>query len=230
MSDTRTTNLNTYKMIIRGNSSGQGSSSLCKRLVEDKFNQYEKATIGADFRIKMIDNTRLRIWDTCAQDRFDSILTTFYHGADIFLFCLSAPELLDKSCDLDKINLKIDKIKQQTNCPLILVITKCDTLSKQQRLDLNEKLEHCITNQKLKGFSSHVLCSAFDGSGFDLLTKEILNLLPLTHKEELQIITNKGISSSFASKVGTFFSCCNIKSSNLTELKNQQEISTQNIR
>lgn len=230
MSNTRITTSKTRRMVIRSYSSGQGSTSLCKRLVENKFNKYGEVTIGADFSIKHLGDTKLNIWDTCAQDRFDSVLLNYYYGADIFLFCLSAPDLLDKNCDLNKINMKLNQINKVANCPLILVITKCDLLSTQEKIDLKEKLEYCVTGQKLHGFSSHVFCSAFDGSGFDLLKDEITKLLPVNHKEEeLQIIPERKANLSITMKVKRLFTCCNREPTQLTELKHQHERSTLKI-
>jgi len=230
MSDTRIITSKTRRMVIRSHSSGQGATSLRKRLVDDKFNKYGEVTIGADFAIKYLGDTKLNIWDTCAQDRFDSLLMTYYHGADIFLFCLSAPELLDKNCDLHKIDMKLNHVNKVTSCPLILVITKCDLLSAQEKIDLTEKMEYCINNQKLHGFSSHIFCSSLDGSGFDLLKNEITRLLPAKHKEEeLQIIPEKQENLSITTKFHRLFSCCNKEETDLTELKQQHERSTLKI-
>lgn len=227
MSDTRIITSNIRKMVIRSNTSGQGSSAVCKRLVINRFSKSGEVTIGADFAIKQLDDIKLNIWDTCAQDRFDSILMHYFRGANIFLFCVSATDLLNDHCDLSQINMKINNIRAETHCPLILVITKCDLLTAQTKLDLKEKIENCIANKKLRGMTSHVFCSALDGSGFDLLQSEIARLLPVKQQEEkLHIIPNKEIKPSIAMRMRTLFSCCNKEPSDLSELKLQHEKSS----
>ena len=59
-----------YKIIIIGDS-GTGKTNLISRLVNDKFIQETKTTIGIDFQIKTFncDNEEVKIqfWDTAGQ-------------------------------------------------------------------------------------------------------------------------------------------------------------------
>jgi len=73
------------KVIILGDSA-VGKTSLLQRYVEKKFDHRHKATIGADFLIKELDingtTVTLQIWDTAGQDRFQTLGSAFYRGAD----------------------------------------------------------------------------------------------------------------------------------------------------
>jgi len=73
------------KVIILGDSA-VGKTSLLTRYVEKKFDNRHKATIGADFLIKELDingtTVTLQIWDTAGQDRFQTLGSAFYRGAD----------------------------------------------------------------------------------------------------------------------------------------------------
>jgi len=76
------------KVIILGDSA-VGKTSLLQRYVEKKFDHRHKATIGADFLIKEVDingtTVTLQIWDTAGQDRFQTLGSAFYRGADACL-------------------------------------------------------------------------------------------------------------------------------------------------
>lgn len=77
------------KTVIIGRS-GVGKSSLMIRYCDNKFNDYHVNTIGVDFRFKTIalgnKRVKLQIWDTAGQEKFRSISSTYYRGADaIFL-------------------------------------------------------------------------------------------------------------------------------------------------
>jgi len=65
---------------------GVGKSSLINRFVKNEFNEKNTQTIGVDLFTKVteIDGTRitLQIWDTGGQERFRSLRTPFYRGAD----------------------------------------------------------------------------------------------------------------------------------------------------
>jgi Ras-related protein Rab-8A len=72
------------KVIIIGDSS-VGKTNVLTRYCEGIFKDSYVATIGVDFKIKVlnIDDTRvkLQIWDTAGQERFRNITTTYFKGA-----------------------------------------------------------------------------------------------------------------------------------------------------
>ena len=62
--------LTNLKILIIGES-GVGKSSLLLRFTDDQFDPDQEATIGVDFKVKVIDNNgnkvKLAIWDTAGQ-------------------------------------------------------------------------------------------------------------------------------------------------------------------
>lgn len=74
-----------YKVLILGDAN-VGKTSLMNAFILNKFSHIYKATIGADFLTKEIDvdgeNVTLQIWDTSGQERYNSLGTPFYRGAD----------------------------------------------------------------------------------------------------------------------------------------------------
>jgi small GTP-binding protein len=76
-----------YKILLLGNS-GVGKSNYLLRLCDDSFTPSFISTIGIDYRTKNIslDNsetsTRLLIFDTAGQERFRTITSAYYRGAD----------------------------------------------------------------------------------------------------------------------------------------------------
>lgn len=73
------------KIILLGDS-GVGKTSLMRQFVSGKFENRYKATIGADFFSidEEIDGhqVKLQLWDTAGAERFASLGTAFYRGAD----------------------------------------------------------------------------------------------------------------------------------------------------
>ena len=76
--------LTNLKILIIGES-GVGKSSLLLRFTDDQFDPDQEATIGVDFKVKVIDNNgnkvKLAIWDTAGQERFRTITSSYYRGA-----------------------------------------------------------------------------------------------------------------------------------------------------
>ena len=61
-----------------------GKSSLLIRFIVDIFSDNYSATIGVDFKIKIIDIDskicKLQIWDTAGKERYSNIISSYYHG------------------------------------------------------------------------------------------------------------------------------------------------------
>ena len=76
------------KVVVVGKS-GVGKSSLMLRFCEGTFNDFHVNTIGVDFRFKTIQvkgkRTKIQIWDTAGQEKFRTISSAYYRGADVVL-------------------------------------------------------------------------------------------------------------------------------------------------
>lgn len=74
-----------FKLVIVG-ATGVGKSSLLVRFADDDFNETYLTTIGVDFRFRTlpIDGkvVKLQIWDTAGQEKFRTITSAYYKGAD----------------------------------------------------------------------------------------------------------------------------------------------------
>ena len=72
------------KMIIIGDS-GVGKTNFLMQFCEGDFKGTYVATIGVDFKTKIIQvedkKIKLQIWDTAGQERFRNITQTYYKGA-----------------------------------------------------------------------------------------------------------------------------------------------------
>ncbi|XP_077190883.1 ras-related protein Rab-7b isoform X2 [Paroedura picta] len=84
------------KIVIIG-ALGVGKTSLLLRYVHKTFHEDYQTTLGASVLSKMVvvDNTplKLQIWDTGGQERFRSMVSTFYKGSD---GCVLAFDVMDR--------------------------------------------------------------------------------------------------------------------------------------
>ena len=75
-------------MILVGDS-GVGKTNLLTKYCDNEFQETYVATIGVDFKLKMIrvDRTdiKLQIWDTAGQERFRNITQTYFRGANAII-------------------------------------------------------------------------------------------------------------------------------------------------
>ncbi|OHT11694.1 putative Ras-related protein Rab-33 [Tritrichomonas foetus] len=75
----------TFRIVTMGDES-VGKTSIIRRIVEKKFNQYESNTIGADFTecTQYVDGRMvvLQIWDTAGQEKFKSVCPIYFRNTD----------------------------------------------------------------------------------------------------------------------------------------------------
>ena len=72
------------KVLIIGDQA-VGKTCIMLRFSDDKFATSHIATIGIDFKVKMLQvnqkTIKMQIWDTAGQERFRNIARTYYKGA-----------------------------------------------------------------------------------------------------------------------------------------------------
>ena len=120
--------LTNLKILIIGES-GVGKSSLLLRFTDDQFDAEISATIGVDFKVKVItidgNKVKLAIWDTAGQERFRTLTPSYYRGGQgaILVYDVTNRESFQKIEDwlneLETYTTNHDMIK-------MLVGNKCD--------------------------------------------------------------------------------------------------------
>lgn len=93
------------KMIIIGDS-GVGKTNFLMQFCESNFKGTYVATIGVDFKTKIIQvqdkRIKLQIWDTAGQERFRNITQTYYKGAAgiILMYSITDEQSFQNICKL----------------------------------------------------------------------------------------------------------------------------------
>jgi small GTP-binding protein len=112
-----------YKIVFLGHA-GVGKSSIVHRIKYNNFTNIE-STIGAAF-VSYIDDktsTKLSIWDTAGQEKYDSLTPIYYRNAELAVVVYSSTDHFT----YNKAKLWIQKIKETNDkCHIILVENKID--------------------------------------------------------------------------------------------------------
>ena len=120
-----------FKILLVGNSS-VGKSSLFLRFVDDIWNETFVPTIGVDFKIKTIEvekkNVKLQIWDTAGEERFRTIISSYYKGAHgiLLVYDITLKE------SFESLNDWLNEIKKNTSKNIVKVLIG-------NKIDLNDK-------------------------------------------------------------------------------------------
>lgn len=82
-----------FKVIIVGDS-GVGKSCLTMKAIKNTFTEGHNATVGFDFftfctLINEATSCKLQIWDTCGQETYKSLITSFYRNTSLAMMVYS---------------------------------------------------------------------------------------------------------------------------------------------
>ena len=121
-----------FKILLAGNTS-VGKSSIFLRFVDNIWNDAFVPTIGVDFKIKTLNinykNVKLQIWDTAGEERFRTIISSYYRGAHGILLIFDLTEIES----FNNLNNWLTEIEKNANKNVVKVLigNKCDLEDKR---------------------------------------------------------------------------------------------------
>ena len=125
-----------FKIIIVGDA-GVGKTCLTRRATADEFSEDYSSTIGFEYfnyNEKINDkNINLKIWDTCGQEEYSSLIVNFYRQASLAMLVYS----IEDQQSFNHLEKWLKEIKLHSNNPdinVMLIGTKKD-LEKEREVD-----------------------------------------------------------------------------------------------
>ena len=179
-----------YKIILVGDP-GVGKTSIMTKFVSNEFQNTYLSTIGVEFKSKEIhinNNTcaRLKIWDTCGQEKFRAITRQYFKNSEgvFVVFDLTNKETTKK---LD-IWMKDIKDNIDNDYFIFLIGNKSDV--KDRDLTIAEEAKQFAINKKINYYE----VSAKTGSGiyniFEKMASKLINKKKIEKSKE-EINTDK---------------------------------------
>ena len=164
-----------FKVILIGES-GVGKTSIMLKFITNEFKSTYQSTLGIEFKIKdvFVDNTaraRLKIWDTCGQERFRSITRQYFKNSNgvLLIFDLTSQDTIKK------LNNWLNDVTEHVNedCVIFVVGNKMDV--KTRDISISEEAKSFANDKKLNYYE----VSARTGNGvaniFEKLAKKLVN-------------------------------------------------------
>ena len=147
-----------FKIIVVGDS-GVGKSCLTMKGTKNHFEECYSPTVGFEFftfNIMIKDkNIKLQIWDTCGQEAYRSLITSFYRNSSLAIIAYS----IDNQNSFNNIEAWLNEIKTQANpeTKIFLIGTKSDLENRQIPTDVAKEFS------KQHGFNYFIETSAKKG-------------------------------------------------------------------
>ena len=168
-----------FKIIVIGDS-GVGKSCLTLRGTKDRYKDCYTPTIGFEFfcfniRIKN-QIVKLQIWDTCGQEVYRSLISSFYKNSSLAIIVYS----IDNQESFNNIDLWLDEIKTQTHPDLKLILVGNKSDLEDQRVIQKSTAEELA---KEHNFDLFMETSAQSGQNAQLVFIRAAQILLENYKE-----------------------------------------------
>ena len=177
-----------FKIIIVGDS-GVGKSCLSIKASRNYFEDFYSPTVGFEFltfNVKVEEqNIKLQIWDTCGQEVYRSLISSFYRSASLAIIVYS----IDNEESFINIEKWLNDIKTQSNpdVKIFLIGNKADLEEKRQVS--RESGEKFFKDNKLTFFSE---TSAKTGFNVQNVFIEVAKELYKQHEEIKNRVSRPG--------------------------------------
>ena len=201
-----------FKIILIGCSS-VGKSSILQRYIQKVFNSSYSCTIGVDFFMKSIDvgdkSIKLQLWDTAGTEKFRSITTGYYRGANAAFVVFD----LTSRSSFDCLNEWIENYYKYSNPDaeknVVLIGNKCDLVDKRDITE--EEIEKYAKANNIMYFET----SAKDGKNIDecfyFMAEKLLKQYENKDNDEVKrqdFINNENLKSNAVTIIGDKKKCC----------------------
>ena len=177
-----------FKIILVGDS-GVGKSCLSIKASRNYFEDFYSPTVGFEFltfNVKVEDQTiKLQIWDTCGQEVYRSLISSFYRSASLAIIVYS----IDSEESYSNIEKWLNDIKTQSNpdVKVFLIGNKADLEDKREVT--KEAGESFAKEHKLAFFSE---TSAKTGFNVQNVFIEVAKELYRQHEEIKNRVSRPG--------------------------------------
>ena len=153
---------------------GGGKTSIIKRKFEDEHEPQYKSTIAIDFVSKTINDLELAVWDTCGQERFMAITSSYFMRGHVFVL---VHDIMDSEIgpDLKKWYTKIVNARHARHTPVVIIVSN--------KSDLTPFCSDSVSEWVRENTFEHVFTSAKTGENIDLLFDKVCDAI-LVHQSE----------------------------------------------
>ena len=195
--------LETISIIMIGDTS-VGKSTLMKKFISGQFSDSLAPTLGVELYKKevTIDEKQYlyRIWDTCGQERFRSLSTSYFRNSDCIMLLFD----LNSLNSFENLSSWFISIRDSgcDNIPLIAVGTKCD-------LNCNvdeERIKKFIDDNKI--IQKYFKCSAKNNIGVEEPFLELGKLIIKFNIHKERTYSKMKIKKVKAMEENTKKKCC----------------------
>ena len=169
-----------FKIILIGEP-GVGKTAIMNKFILNEFKSSYQTTLGVEFKVKEIylDNSacaRLKIWDTCGQEKFRSITRQYFKNSNgVFLIF----DLTNK-ITVQKLNIWLKDITENISEDVVIFMIGNKMDIKTRDISISEEAKQFANEKKLYYYE----VSAKTGAGIVNIFEKITKKLVIKTKNE----------------------------------------------
>ena len=171
-----------FKLIVIGDS-GVGKSCLTMRATKEYFEDFYSPTVGFEFftfNIKINDKCiKLQIWDTCGQEVYRSLISSFYRNSSLAIMVYS----VDNEDSFKHLDSWLNEIKTQSNPDVKIFLIGNKTDLEDKRVIQFEQGENFSTENKLNYFVETSAKTGFNAKNVFIQAAKLLYTEHLKYKD-----------------------------------------------
>jgi len=153
---------------------GGGKTSIIKKYCHNDDTSNHVSTIAVDFIPVVLDDVRMSIWDTCGQERFMAITSSYFMRGHVFVLVHDISDSVLQN-DLKKWHQDILKKRPSRHDPVVIVVSN--------KSDTQPFCADDISAWVSENTFDHVFTSAKTGENIQMLFKKIRDAI-LVHQTD----------------------------------------------
>ena len=182
-----------FKIIIIGDS-GVGKSCLSLRATKNVFDTMYSPTIGFEFMTFLIkvdgEPIKLQIWDTCGQEVYRSLISSFYNNSSLALVVYS----IDNEDSFNNLEFWLNELKSKGNPDINVFIIGNKADLEDNRKISKEAAEEFAANNKIKLFLETSAKTGFNAQNIFIEAAKLLYEQHLKYKDRPSRLESLGSS------------------------------------
>ena len=163
-----------FNVVFVGSVGGGKTSIIHKYFHKDSDVSKHVSTIAVDFVPTIIDDVEMSIWDTCGQERFLSITSSYFMRGHVFVLVHDISDSILKT-DLKKWHQDILKKRPSRHDPVVIVVSN--------KTDITPFCSEDVRLWAKENMFDHVYTSAKTGENINTLFQKIRDAI-LVHQTD----------------------------------------------
>ena len=167
-----------FNVVIIG-AAGSGKTAIVEQLIDKKFSDKPKTTVGVDYRPFRIKNgaflTQLELWDTAGQENYKAIAKTYFRSA---VGCVLVFDVTSQA-SFDELSMWLQTYKELADPASVILLVGNKTDLEKERVISAETAKNFAKEKNLEYYETSAVSGQNIPEVFDRLGHKLFDLVQM---------------------------------------------------